>query len=358
MNFQNLSQTLVTELDSSRWIDPYDTEIYSKRFIRGILKRALHLCPKTLYDLKILKKHAWDENYLLFGIAALNLNHDTLVREIVSILLNHNKIHWGLPIPWHVSGYIFPPGTLMSTTTSEVALFLVEVDKKLRIIGKDLLNKIAQNLYNQLRKMPIDNNHYFLSYTPIDRRQVNNANLLVASALGVIGDYTNDKQLLKYSAEIVRSVVDFLPDSGGVPYNLGDHIQSVDGYHQLFSIRALYYLNEINDTAREWYEKTLHFFETELADVHGTVFLNLKKNVIDLQPYAEALRLYGITKNQEKYEAVLNGLLRNLVLPSDKVVQRLWFLDSQKKLRIHSRVVFTRQGIARLIAGLSYRNAF
>ena len=71
----------------------------------------------------------------------------------------------------------------MSTTTAEIALFFIELNKRSNVVDPEVLVKIAYNLVDGLNRVYEDDNKLILGYTKYDNYKVNNSNLLVAAAL-------------------------------------------------------------------------------------------------------------------------------------------------------------------------------
>jgi hypothetical protein len=336
------------------WIDPYDCEDIDSKYLRAIIKRAGLFIPKFFYKFGILKTHFWPENLVLLGIAALNYNYKDLVEKIINELIsfNNKQLYWGLPIDWHSGEYLFPKNTLMSTTTAETILFMYDINKKYsNMIDKEILITAASNLYSKLNRISIQGNEYMYSYTPLDSYKVFNSNLLVAAALATVGNKYNVEQFLESAYLIVKVCEKYLPDKGYVPYHFGGKEITADSYHQLFSIRALYYMSEMFPEAEKLFSITLDYFWNEFYDSEKKV-IKLKPNreIWDLQPFSEALRVMGLIGDVEGYKKIFSGM--DIFKKNNKIIQRVWPLNLN--IKIKSNVCYSRQGLFRLYAGISY----
>jgi hypothetical protein len=339
------------------WIDPYDSETINNKYIRALIRRASLFFPNVFYSTRILKNHYWPENLVLLGTAALNENNKDLVKEITNDLINHEnrQLFWGLPINWHSGKYLFPKNTLMSTTTAETILFLYEVNNEYENVEKEILINSAYNLVNKLNKSYITEKNYLFSYTPLDSYRVYNSNLLVAAAIAVVGQRYEDKQLLKIGEDILNTCISYIPSKGYIPYHFGGTEDTSDSYHQLFSIRALWYLTTVFPQASQLYKITLEYFWGYFYSKEtGSIKLRPNKNIWDLQPYAEALRVLGLIKDLEGYNKLLNSL-EIFKGKNDEYVQRIWPLGDN--YHIKSNVCYSRQGLFRLYAGLSFKRS-
>ena len=331
------------------WIDPYDSEDYNNKYIRKIIKLLLYFMPNYLYKFGIVKHHYWPENMELLGKCFLKLGEIRKAEEIYFELLNisQNKYFWGLPIVWKSSKYIFPAGTMMSTTTSEIALFFIELKQRSDVVSNEVLGKIAYNLLNGLNRV-YEDQKLILGYTPLDDYRVNNSNLLVAAALHQIGKEINDDNLLNASIKITNACVDGISYNGGVPYYMNGN--KYDSYHQVFSLRALLFLKNESKTFEKIYDKALDFLKYELMDEEGNVYLTPKKDVIDMQGAAEALLFFQLINDYDMVVKIINQINKVLISDKGKYIQRYW--KSKYIFPIKSKVLFTRQGELRLLLSL------
>jgi len=350
-----LKQTLEKEIENellhhNEWIDPYDAEVLDNRIIRGVSKRVALFVKSPFYKFKIFKRRRWDENYILLGIASLNLNNKENVSKCLHYLKVPEKTSWGLPVDWHTKDYIFPARTIMSTTTAECIHFLLKVhEKHPDLVQKDYLLKLANNLLNSLNKVYINDTEYLFSYTDQDDYQVYNSNLLVASALGCVGKLTKEEQLIAVSKSIVEVCDKYIPKEGYIPYYFQGDEDSSDAYHQLFSMRSITLLKEYKVINPDTLNRISVYFEKTMLN-NGKIKLTRKKEIYDLQPYSEALRFYGIVNDYD----IFSQLTENLSFYKNKkgFSQRIWVWNNKV---VKSRTCYHRQGLLRLYCGLSYK---
>ncbi|MEK3978651.1 hypothetical protein MKY37_06080 [Psychrobacillus sp. FSL K6-2836] len=346
---QELEQNIKT---SRQWLDPYDAEKIKNRYLRGSAKRIALFQPNIFYKFNIFEKNVWDENYIMLGQAALNFDRKDLVITCLEKLDIPTKEYWGLPIDWHSGKYIFHKGMLMSTTTSECILFLCEVYNTYPdLIEKKYLMKLAKKILISLNKNIINSgDEYLYSYTPIDKYQVFNSNLLVAAAIGVIGKIVEDCNLIDEAKRIYTTCEKYLPKEGYIPYSIFGSEKTADAYHQLFSMRAVYSLKEYNLVNTVLLERIESYF-FEKFYLNGNVVLRPESNTLDLQPFSEALRYFGISKNLMKFKELYES--RFSLMKKDRYIQRVWRYNS--KIKIKSNVCHSRQGYLRLLLALSYK---
>ncbi len=333
------------------WKDPYDSEIYTNKYFRKFMKILLYFTSDELYTLKLMNRHIWPENLELLGRCFLLLNDIEKAEQIYYELLDlsKNEYYWGLPIEWKSNEYVFPPGIMMSTTTAEIALFFIDLNKKSKVVDKEILEKIAYNLLYGLNRVYEDNDKLILGYTKYDKYKVNNSNLLVAAAIYSIGKLNNDNYLVKSALKITNACVEGISDNGGIPYIM-NRDDGYDSYHQVFSLRAFRILKEASKIYEETYNKALNFLEKNLMDELGNVYLDINKNSIDMQGSSEALAFYAQINDYDMSSKIYNKIKQELINSKGNFIQRRWKI--RNTFNIKAKNLFTRQGELRLYLSL------
>lgn len=353
LKFDKTTYDRLVELgrNEKTWVDPYDSEEYHNKFIRKLLKRSLYFAPRIFYTFGVLKHKIWPENLGIIGRCFLTLGDVNSAEEVYYQLIDicKDKLYWGLPVDWKSGAYIFPKGAMMSTTTSEIALFFIELRKYSDIVKDKDLQKIGSNLLHGLNKVYEDQERLILGYTAADNYRINNSNLLVAAALLEIGKKINDENLIHSSVKIVNACREGISPDGGVPYQMNG--SKYDSYHQLFSIRALYLLKELSEEFDELYRRAIGFLRTELMDEYGNVFLNPRKNTIDMQGSAEALWFFSHVRERSLSKQIRRQIDDKLRTKGGRYIQRAWLKKTGRS--IQSKTLFTRQGELRLILALA-----
>ncbi len=331
-----------------QWIDLYDTEYIDNGILRRGTRFLLYFWPEPLLCSGIAQRSLWPEVMALLGLSAVECGDLEMAMAACDWLTSDagNEYYWGLPVKWHSGDKIFAPRTMMSTTTAEVVWFLVELDQRYQHVGCEYLKRVGFNMANGLYRAIDDGESLQFAYTPYLGEPVNNANLLVASALWKIGCHTGSADLITVAERTLLTCLDGLDSSGGITYFRGHDI--VDSYHQLFSMRALYVMREMDPVVVKWFERSLNYFECTFIDSNGGVLVRTDRAFYDMISSAEALRLYRLMGRADKYDSVLGHIKRDLT-HRGCFVQRAWLTPIGV---VHSRTIFTRQGLSRLALGL------
>jgi hypothetical protein len=334
--------------NSDQWIDLYDTEYIDNRLLRRGTKGLLYFWPELLVRLRVTQRNLWPEVMALLGLSALECNDLEMAMLAFNWLMENagDDYYWGLPIKWHSAENVFPPGTMMSTTTAEVVWFLLELDRRYQCVGHEDLERIGFTLASNLHRAIDDGDRLQFAYTPYPGTPVNNSNILVASALWGIGCHTRTADLMTMAKRTLLTCLEGLDPSGGITYCRGYGI--IDSYHQLFSIRALYTMKDMDPIVHKWFERTLDYFERTFIDSHGGVLVRTDRAFYSMISSAEALRLYRMIGASDKYHSVLRHIHRDLT-HRGRFAQKAWPTPVGI---VHSRAIFTRQGLARLAVGL------
>ena len=90
---------------------------------------------------------------------------------------------WGYPFPWTNRDARVPAGTPNAVVTAFVADALLEADAQGLRVDEGGLSDAGTFLVEALRRIPGPDASFCFSYTPLDRRAVHNANVLVAALL-------------------------------------------------------------------------------------------------------------------------------------------------------------------------------
>jgi hypothetical protein len=346
-------KTTLTRLllqNSHNWLDLYDTENLDSRLLRRSSRLLLLFYPWPLIRLGLVKHRIWPETLALLGLSALECEEYELATSACESLLHEasGDLYWGLPIDWHSGKDLFPAGTMMSTTTAEVALFMVDLDRCCQCVGDEILYRVAYSLLHRLYRVADDGNQLQFAYTPYPGDPVNNANLLVAAALWRIGCHIGCDDLRRYAERVAYTTFAGLDPSGGITYFRGYDI--VDAYHQLFCLRSLYSMMEMGKEVKGWFWRAVSFFEDHFVDTKGGILVRTdKKRMYDMIASSEALRLYRMMGWHDRYSEVLQHIERDLVYRG-RLVQRAWITS---RGLVHARILLTRQGAARLALGLT-----
>ena len=238
--------------------DPYDAlnsrvfaalPFLQNRICRLVFTQVMKRSPVNLRPLFLVAKEQNPKGLALFSSALIKLSDLGLVDEAAALPLLNRLIHlrsperpyycWGYNFDWQTRTYLVPkyePNIICTTFAGNALL--------------DAYEKYGDNNYLKmafraglfiLKGLNITKNSDGLcfSYTPLDRGQVHNANLLGAAFLSRLYSVTNEKQFLNYALPAVRFSVSKQDNDGSWPYGAGHTQRWIDSFHTGYNLVAL-----------------------------------------------------------------------------------------------------------------------
>ncbi|MDL1976240.1 MAG: hypothetical protein LWX55_16005 [Deltaproteobacteria bacterium] len=238
--------------------DPYDAlnsrvfaalPFLQNRICRLVFTQVMKRSPVNLRPLFLVPKEQNPKGLALFASALLKLSNLGLVDGDAALPLLNRLIDlrspekpyycWGYNFDWQTRTYLVPkyePNIICTTFAGNALL--------------DAYEKYGDNNYLQ---MVLSAGQFILkglnitehsdgicfSYTPLDRGQVHNANLLGAAFLARLYSITNEKQFFDYGLSGVRFSVSRQDDDGSWPYGEGHEQRWIDNFHTGYNLVAL-----------------------------------------------------------------------------------------------------------------------
>jgi hypothetical protein len=148
---------------------------------------------------------------------------------------------WGYPFPWANREFFAPAGTPASVPTAFIGHALLDVAEGLRHpealrLGLDA----CVFLERHLARIPGPDGAFCFSYTPLDRRCVHNANLLVASLLARGARLAGERSWREAALAATRYSVAAQRRSGEWPYGASERDAFIDSFHTSYNLVALH----------------------------------------------------------------------------------------------------------------------
>ncbi|MBP7275692.1 MAG: hypothetical protein KBA51_05775 [Kiritimatiellae bacterium] len=177
---------------------------------------------------------------------------------------------WGYNFDWPNRNAVFPAGTPTIVNTAYIAealLDLYEVTEETRY--RDVAVSSARFLLNDLNRERSEDEFCF-SYTPLDRTQIHNANMLGAALLARLHSLTGDAGFREPAAASMRFSARRQQQDGSWLYGTEARNGWIDSYHTGYNLLALHRYQEAMRTdvyegaLRKGFEFYLdHFFTPE-----------------------------------------------------------------------------------------------
>lgn len=247
------------ERENWRGYDPYDglnSRIFQifpirNKFTRLAFIQFLKRVPFNLRKLFLIKKGLNPKGLGLFAAGYLKLYecfelkeyrwkaiHFLDLLEQLS-LKGYSGYCWGYNFDWQSRAFFVSQGTPnLVCTTFIVNAFLDAYE----ILKNEKYLRVAQSscefIVNDLNITREDEAICF-SYTPLDKTQIHNANLLAATLLARVYSHTRGKNLLKFASEAVKFLVKYQNKNGSWYYGNLVSQRWIDNFHTGFNLVAL-----------------------------------------------------------------------------------------------------------------------
>jgi len=146
---------------------------------------------------------------------------------------------WGYNFDWQSRTTFVPKGTpnvICTTFVANAFLDAYEVLRKKECL--EIARSSCEFVLNDLNKVE-ENDRVCISYTPLDKTQVYNANFLAAALLARVYKSTGEDRLLKFATKIIRFCVERQNPDGSWYYSPLPWHKWVDNFHTGFNLVAL-----------------------------------------------------------------------------------------------------------------------
>jgi len=168
---------------------------------------------------------------------------------------------WGYNFDWPNRSFLAPAGVPTVVNTAFIGLALLDAYKIMKDQAVlDLARSSCDFVLQDLNRLTVDGVGTCLSYTPLDRRFVHNANILGAWLLAEVYAITGEKDLLNTSISCVKFTLHSQAGEGSWPYGTSFNDRWIDSFHTgyvlvgLNRISRLFDLPEIGNEVKLGYQ--------------------------------------------------------------------------------------------------------
>jgi len=224
---------------------------------------------------------------------------------------------WGYNFDWQSRAFYVPKYTPTIVNSSFIGHALIDT---YRYTGNEkalaMAIPIKDFILKDLRRREEDGTVCF-SYTPGDHLAVHNANLLGASFLIRLFQYTGDEDLKNTALRSLAYTMKHQNNDGSWHYAETEMQKWIDSFHTGFNLQSiLYFLDEgFAEEYRTAFEKGVHFYSSNFFLEDGTPkYYHNRVYPLDIHVPAQAIvffsRIGGAYKDLT--ERILNWMMRNL----------------------------------------------
>ncbi len=324
--------TAYVEREDYRGYDPYDALnspvaralSFGRKYPRIAWIQLLKRLPVNLRPLLLVRKqlNAKGLGLFLWGYAKLfrATGEERYLERIESLLelLSETRSSgisgngWGYPFDWQSRAFFVPRGTPTIVNSSFVGHALLDT---YRYTGSEraleLAVPIQSFIVRDLNRTEGDG-ELCLSYTPIDRTVVHNANLLGASLLARLEEHHPDAEARAVTEQALRFTLDRQRGDGSWWYADTSFQQWIDSFHTGFNLHCLSYLGECGYDVEDAYERGLAFYCANFFEPDGTAkYFHDRREPEDIHSYAQAVVL--LSREASRHNGLRDRVLRRMI---------------------------------------------
>lgn len=300
--------------------DPYDglnSSLYplmpDSKFLRIALIQLVKRSPVNFRSIFGIKKGENPKGLALFVRALLSAYQKTKepkYRNYAEELLERlwalrspgyeDRMCWGYNFDWQSRAFFVPKATPSIVCTTFVAQAWLDHyqlfnESSSLEVARSSCDFLLQDLHQSQ-----ENDSFCFSYTPIDKSQVHNANLLGAELLARVAKFTHEVELIEKAIGSARFTVKKQAEDGSWSYGMAENQQWIDNFHTGFNLVSLYRVIK-ESGLNQWksvLEKGLEFYLKSFFLNDGTPkYYHNKTYPIDIHSSAQAIVTFVYLKN-------------------------------------------------------------
>ena len=264
---RNATAALLEYCEKEGWAgyDPYDclnsrilraSPITKNKTLRLIATQAMKRSPINLRRLLMVPKSENPKACALFCSSLIRLTNigflpdDSLLTARLDRLMElrsegYSQYCWGYNFDWQSRGFFLPrfvPNIICTTFGGTALLEAYEKYGEPRFL--EAASSAGDFLTTELN-VTYDGDGLCFSYTPLDRAQVHNANLLAAGFLARLWSLTGAKPFLEMATKAVRFSLTRQSSDGSWPYGEDRTQRWIDNFHTGYNLMALWRISQI-----------------------------------------------------------------------------------------------------------------
>lgn len=260
---------------------------------------------------------------------------------------------WGYNFPWQ-SKVLFKPRwtpTVVNTAfIGHALLYCYEFTGNQK--AYELAKTIPDFIINDLNR---DNtaDSFCLSYSPMDREFVHNANMLGASYLIRFGKLADDRNLIELAHKSLKYSIDAQNEDGSWHFAVLNTHKWVDSFHTGFKLESIRWFIELGEGEKylDSYQRGVDFYKKHFFLADGTPkYYHDRVYPIDIHAPAEAIYFFSKFNDAdatELTERVLTWVIKHMYNPDGG-----WFYFRKGKFAVN-KISYMRWTQSWILRGLS-----
>lgn len=321
--------------------DPYDglnSSLYpmmpDSKFLRIALIQLLKRSPINFRKLLGVEKGENPKGLALFVRALLSAYQVTKkeeyqrdAEELLERLWSlrspgyEDRMCWGYNFDWQSRAFFVPKNTPSIVCTTFVAQAWLDHYQIFQDpTSLETARAACEFLLKDLHRSQ-ENNSFCFSYTPLDKSQVHNANLLGAELLARTAKFTHEVELVETAINSARFSVERQNSDGSWPYGTASNQTWIDNFHTGFNLVSLDVVIK-EGSVKEWQEnlvKGLNFYLENFFLPDGTPkYYHNNIYPIDIHSAAQAIVTFVYlnkltSKAKTQIDQILKWTLANML---------------------------------------------
>ena len=315
--------------------DPYDAlnsplaGIYpfDRKHARIALTQLLRRCPLNIRPWLGIKPGHNPKALGLFleGYARLyKLVADDEIKqraEVLVALLDRYRAQrcsgngWGYNFDWQSKVFFVPRFTPTVVNSAFIGHALFDVWETMGIRrALDLAIPIKDFILDDLNRLE-ERDTLCFSYTPLDKYAVHNANLLGASLLYRISQFTHDAESKQIALAALAYSMKYQHEDGSWKYSEQNGSNWIDSFHTGFNLEAIRWFLDNDETDLYWdnYRKGVRFYADNFFLDDGTPkYYHNSTYPIDIHAPAEAICFFS--GEGEEYRSLTDRIVRWMLM--------------------------------------------
>ncbi len=248
----------------------------------------------------------------------LSTINDFIKNLVIIQSRNWSGTCWGYPFKWQSRAALVTEGTPTAVNTAFIGHALLDCYEYIgSTAARDLALAIPNFIIKDLNRTS-KKGAFCFSYTPLDHNFVHNANMLAASLLLRLAQYTDNEEWRDAAQRSMAYSIERQRQDGSWPYAETSFQKWIDSFHTGFNLESLRWFLQLEEAPLEWkeaYSKGVQFYADHFFLEDGTPkYYYNRVYPIDIHAPAEAV--YFFSGEGEKYrhltEKVLSWMLKNL----------------------------------------------
>ena len=376
---QTIKDSIISLIDYCRindWagFDPYDAlnsrvfntlPFVQNRICRLIFTQAMKRSPVNIRPICLIPEGQNPKGIALFCSALIILSNlrllhnDEVILPLLKRLIDLRSPKWayycwGYNFDWQSRGSLLPkyePNIICTSFAGNALIDSYQKYEKTEYL--DMAISAGQFILQGLN-ITGNKDELCFSYTPYDRNQVHNANLLGAAFLSRLYSITGEKYFFDFALKAARFSVARQNGDGSWPYGEGRTRKWIDNFHTGYNLVALNKFSQYtgNENFIDNIQKGFHYYRNNFFTTNGLPkYYHNRIYPIDIHSIAQSIITLVEFKNYDESAMELAVLIFRWAI--NNMQSKKGYFYYQQKRFFKNRIAYMRWSQAWMLYGLA-----